>query len=73
MNGEINRSECLHWRNLGFFPSLEKKSPRSVQSLRLAIPKCYVKSYIKLKTKIKIYFILKPVKLVLIGNCMKRL
>lgn len=56
-----------------FFPSLEKKSPRSVQSLRLAIPKCYVKSYIKLKTKIKIYVILKPVKLVLIGNCMKRL
>lgn len=57
----------------GFFPFLVKKSPRSVQSLRLVIPNCYVKSYIKLKTKIKVCFILKSVKLVLIGNCMKGL
>lgn len=57
----------------GFFPSLVKKSPRSVQSLRLVIPNCYVKSYIKLKTKIKVCFILKSVKLVLIGKCMKGL
>lgn len=45
----------------------------SIQSLRLMIPNCYIKSYTKLKKKIKVYFILKPVNLVLIGTCMQGL
>ena len=56
-----------------FLPPGEKNSPRSVHSLTLVIPNRFVKSYVKLKTKIKVYFILKAVKLVPIGICMQGL